>query len=689
RAFLNNGVRCVFLNACKTGLAATTGLAGHFVTNGVPIVLGWGASVADDMATQFAEAFYKYLAAGDRVPAATAKARQDIWRAGQRAAGKNAPWDATFALARLYATGPDADLIDRSAPSRKYEGPKTEPMLLGDEIKGLREGFVGRRREQQQLIPPFREGAFSVLVLTGMGGMGKSTLATRTANRLKTDGFGIHAIKAGQHATPAEAGRWFLLEKLLPALARPFMKEEPTTYEAICNGKHPVSDRVNLAVEEWSKRKLLLVMDNFEDVLNPDNTIADPDLRTAFHILTRNLTGGSRLLVTCRYRPDDTPDDLPHVCVHGVPEMREFELRKFLRREPKVEARMRSGEIKDDLIHRLHALFGGTPGFLVSVRAWLSKGDISDWEDKIPADTPLEDVRQAYCEKIMLPKLFALLSEPSQRMASLLAVSELPLPTDGLAQLAGQSPDDAQEAADEAANYGLVQRFTDVDLPTRYQTPGLIRDWLSGESRLSPPDRKTANGKLAKFWKKCYEEDREKELQVAVDVELLVCRAHAKRAEQSEEFQWATYHLSRRLERIAEWREARKLLMEIPESERDGQAWHQLASIDLREGKYAEARAGFAKAFAIRQAIGDRAGEAAAWHQLASIDVNEGKYAEARAGFAKALAINQAIGDRAGEAATWHNLASIDVNEGKYAEARAGFAKALAIKQAVSDWAGE
>ncbi|WP_162136247.1 tetratricopeptide repeat protein, partial [Zavarzinella formosa] len=74
----------------------------------------------------------------------------------------------------------------------------------------------------------------------------------------------------------------------------------------------------------------------------------------------------------------------------------------------------------------------------------------------------------------------------------------------------------------------------------------------------------------------------------------------------------------------------------------------------VNEGKYAEARAGFAKALAIRQAIGDRVGEAVAWHQLATIDLSEGKYAEARAGFAKALVTNQAVGNRAGEAATWH-----------------------------------
>jgi tetratricopeptide (TPR) repeat protein len=121
----------------------------------------------------------------------------------------------------------------------------------------------------------------------------------------------------------------------------------------------------------------------------------------------------------------------------------------------------------------------------------------------------------------------------------------------------------------------------------------------------------------------------------------------------------------------------------------EADAWHQLATIDLREGSYAAARDKFGKALAMRQALGDRAGEADAWHSLATIDLREGSYAAARDKFSRSLEIEQALGDRAGEAATWHQLATIDLKEGSYAAARDKFGKALAIKQAVGDRAGE
>ncbi|MDY3559533.1 CHAT domain-containing protein [Gemmata sp. JC673] len=341
KVFRGSAVRCVVFNACKTGLAAATGLADHFVTTGVPVVLGWGASVGDETATRFAATFYRFVAAGESVPAAAAKARRDIWQTGRRDHAGHTLWDLTFALARLFAAGPDCALVDRAAPPQPYKGPKTEAVLLGDDIKGLREGFVGRRKEQQRLIPPLRDGTFSVLLLTGIGGMGKSMLATRTAARLKQAGFDVYGIKATRGTTPSDAGRMFLIEKLLPTLARPFMTTAPEVYKAIRNGEYPVEDRVELAVDNWKERKLALVIDNFEDVLDDARTIADPGLRAAYRILTRNLTGGSRLVVTCRYVPADTPnlDDTPHVRHCDVPDLKSFELRKFLRRDAKVESR--------------------------------------------------------------------------------------------------------------------------------------------------------------------------------------------------------------------------------------------------------------------------------------------------------------------------------------------------------------
>jgi tetratricopeptide (TPR) repeat protein len=692
RVFRGSAVRCVVLNACRSGQAAAVGLAGRLVSAGIPAIVGWGAPVIDETATRFVGNFYRFLAAGERLAVAVARAREDIWRGCRRTTGQHESWDATFALPRVFVSTLNLDLIDWSAPPSKYEGPKTEMMLLGDEIKGLKEGFVGRRRDQQHLIPSLRDGASTVAVLTGLGGMGKSTLATRAASRLREAGFEVTGIKVLRAGTPAETGRLFLVEKLLPALALPFMVTEPALYKAITNGEFPVEHRVKVAAAEWNKRKLALVIDNFEDVLDAESrAISDPGLQQAYHILTRNLTGSSRLIVTCRYFPADTPEPTKtaHVLWRDLKDLKLFELVKFLRRDDRVEARLRHGAIGWPRIVRIHRVFGGTPGFLVQVRGLLGTADLDEWDEEAPEDTPLEEIRERYCERILLPKLYGLLPADSQALVSRLAVSELPLSVDGLAHLASLPESEPTATLAAGASYGLVQIFVEESKPTLYHVPGLIRGWLSAEARLSPDARRSVDAVCARFWKKSYESDREDELQVAIDVELLTCRTHAERAGLSDEAHWATSVLCQRLIDRSEWRAAREMLNGVPDSRRDGNTWHQLAAIDLNEGNYAEARKKFDKALTMQQAIGDRAGEAATWHQLAALDVYEENYAAARESFGKALAMQQAIGDRAGEANTWHNLATIDLREGMYAAAQEKFGKALAMRQAIGDRAGE
>jgi tetratricopeptide (TPR) repeat protein len=691
RVFRGSAVRCVVLNACQTSQAAAAGLAQKLVQAGVPLVLGWAASVADDRATEFATALYGFLARGDSVPAAAARARQDIWRRGRKRQGSHELLDPTFALPQLYAGGAAVELVDRAAPRRLYEGPRTVRTLIDGEIKGLREGFIGRRRIQQRLIPALRDGKVTFAVLHGLGGMGKSTLATRAADRLREAGFAVYGVKPMSGQTPEQAGR-DTLNRLIDALGRVFLSAGRDELNArLTDGKLPLGQRFRLAAEGLRRMRVALVLDNFEDVLDlASRRVFDPDLREAYQTLARDLVDGSRVLITCRYLPAETPVDQPTVRSDNLEELSEAEFLKFLRRDPKVDARLGAGELSRELVGRLYQLLGGTPGFLEQVRKVLQTADPESLgDDPLGEEQPLEEKRQRYYERLFLPQLYAMLPPAGQQLASQLAVSELPLPPDALAGLLGSDEQAAVTAVEEGVAYGLVQAFREGGLPTLYHPPGLVRLWLAAEERLSIEQRRAADGFLAGFWWQSYEREREKALRVAIDVELGVCRTHAQRSGEGDMFRLATEKLAVRLVDRSEWRQARMLLEEVTEKDRDGEWWHNLASIDLNEGSYAAAREKLAKALAMRQAIRDRAGEAATWHQLATIDVEEGSYAAAREKLGQALVMRQAVGDRAGEAATWHNLATIDLNEGNHTAAREKFGKVLAMWQVTGDRAGE
>jgi hypothetical protein len=69
--FRGSPVRCVFFNACQTSQAAAAGLYQALVSAGLPFAIGWAASVADDLATDFAETFYRRLIHGESITTST------------------------------------------------------------------------------------------------------------------------------------------------------------------------------------------------------------------------------------------------------------------------------------------------------------------------------------------------------------------------------------------------------------------------------------------------------------------------------------------------------------------------------------------------------------------------------------------------------------------------------------------
>src|SRR5262249_51171159 len=158
------------LNACQSSQAAAAGLCQALVAAGLPLAVGWAASVVDDLATDFMAAVYNRLLLGEPLPSALAHARLALRQQGLSPNPTGAATqDAPFALPQLYVSTADCGLYDAAAPRAPYRGPRTEHTLLGDGIKGLKEGFVGRRRQVQRLVPALRDGEVTFAVLTGLG----------------------------------------------------------------------------------------------------------------------------------------------------------------------------------------------------------------------------------------------------------------------------------------------------------------------------------------------------------------------------------------------------------------------------------------------------------------------------------------------------------------------------------------
>ncbi len=191
-------------------------------------------------------------------------------------------------------------------------------------------------------------------MITGIGGTGKSTLATRAANRLQAVGYGVIPVQVKARLTPTAAAR-DAVSRLIGALDGAFLRAgRKDLHVLLTDGDIPPGQRLQLAVDGLNQMKLVLVLDNFEDALDLEaRRIADPDLAGFIEALATNLTQGSRAIVTCRYLPEGTPTDLPNVLHLPLPEFPGHDYLKFLRRDEIVDQRIGRGELTGDLINRL------------------------------------------------------------------------------------------------------------------------------------------------------------------------------------------------------------------------------------------------------------------------------------------------------------------------------------------------
>lgn len=749
-----SGVQCVFLNGCETAQADVAGFCQSLVRAGLPLAVGWAAPVADDLATVFAETFYREIGAGEPVPAAMALARlkiqQEGYQPGSGSVAEPDAQDATFVLPQLYCAAPVNLLFDRALPEEDYRGPETRYETLPHGVVGLRHGFIGRRREQQTLIPALRDGQITMVVLTGIGGQGKSTLCTRVANRLEVSGFQIVCARFKRQTThgveesAAECGSR-VVQVLLEDLRLAFLSGGDPAQRAATHifGNPDFDDatQLQLAVGFLNDLKcdvhLLIVLDNLEDALDFETRqIADPALAAFYRQLTSGLRRGSRAFITSRYIPHGTPRDDPSVHVsEALGDFEEHQVLKFFSRDAEVTRRIRNRELPMAVVQKAIPLVGGTPRFLDVVRSLLRNFNAEELNEELDAlakgwdqvsrDTgdpgdegaaagtavgtgKLEAARDTYVTGILGPKLFARMSEPARRLLSRLSLSQLPLPADGLSQILQADPtpaaaEDGQNLPDAitlAQDYGLLTQLTGDDSPTLYHTPLLWRGWLTHPDRLPRDAALAVHRALAEFWKDAYERDRERELQVSIVSELESCRLHAEAAESLEVFRWSSLRLSQFHHRYSRFREARRLMEQLrtfiterhlPIAEFDVFCLHHLARVEESLSNWGAARDLYKSALQcdFSDSDADQSERAVILCNLAGIDVNQGEYEKARDSYEKAQKSLKQIGDRVGEAATWHQLATIDLNEGKYDSAREKFGRALDIKQQIGNRAGE
>ncbi|WP_329111430.1 CHAT domain-containing protein [Micromonospora sp. NBC_01699] len=467
RAMAGHWPRLVFVSGCLTGNAPDAGtfpsMSESLVRAGAPAVLGWALPVGDVSATEF----YRTLADGEPLDRALVEARQHLY------AHKRGNWH----LLRVYADNsplaPMVTPLHTKGRARIHIRPADQDFLDPQtqlSRVATRAAFVGRRRVIQRCLrtlkqPHGHDGAAQALVLHGMGGLGKSSLASRLLERMPT-----HQRVVWYGGVDLTRFRELATKVKLPTL-----EQEIEAAQLLDNNEAPLAARLRHLLDvdgPLGQTPCLFVFDDFED--------GNLDKRDGTHVLSAEMadilpallkaireTGSpSRVIITSRYRfpaPAATT-----IVVESLETLTGTEQAKKLANLRNLRP---GSTIDPDIRERAIQAAAGNPRLL-------------DWLDLIVADTSLDidglitaierEADRFRRETILARNLLNSQTPELQKMLAKVNVVELPVPAETVKAV--HNHPEATGHITRAVQLGLIEEGTDPGTrQPRYYVSNVLR----------------------------------------------------------------------------------------------------------------------------------------------------------------------------------------------------------------------
>ena len=703
--------RLVFLSGCRTGQAgeqgATPSMAEALLNLGLTAVLGWGRPIGDDVATLAAACLYESLASANSLVEAIAATYQKLRE-------KNI---SNWYLLRLYGRGKlDVSLAalvlplgDRLLPlSSEIEQLFLDPDDATTPRVVRREDFVGRRRILQSSLRRLQGSDLGVL-LHGMGGLGKTTVAKRLLERM--------ADPQNSNYDTVFNFKQFDEGKLLQDLARHCTAEAG---HEILNGRLPLMQKLTKFLKEGMNDKnrcLMFVLDDFEENLEENafgawvlkSEVVEPLMALVSAIARSGLR--HRLIVTCRY-DFNLPDVALNARLFRVPlfSLRGVDLKKKCDRLAGFKLPMLSREDAEPLValqKQAIAVADGNPRLLEWLAAILPN-DLLTEEQKQEVLDRMNAKQTEFREHILAETLLAQQSPDLREMLKLGLVFDLPVPELVFAMVC-EGVENLQVHQVRAKAIGLLEVNGDL-----YRVPKILVELLNPE--FTQEIYATAARELYRVWfqeaESSTEEQEleihrlallgdEKEIASKIAYELAYKWRNVSRFRETaqickstievsldyrvlKEFGYAEQNLGNVQQALDYYQQAINLCPEEDLREKASLS-HFLGFIKIDLGEVEEALTLFQQAKEIYENIQDDGNVAAALHQMAIIYAQQGQVDQAIALYQQSLEINERIGNVQTKAATLHQMAGIYAQQGQVDQAIALYQQSLEITDRIGD----
>ena len=268
-------VPLIMLSSCSGGAEGTQAMAAGLLGQGADRVIAMLAPVTDDYATTLARYFYRELASrpGATVGQALAQARYVAEEDRSRAGRDRLPVP-EYGVATLLAAGGDGPLVD---PATGKVPLPCDHAAGGKLVRDLPIGaLIGRRTQMRDTMAILRRipaaverfGAASGVVLTGVGGIGKTAVAGRVMSRLRDDGWLVAVHEGPWNPAALITGVARALEEAAARVGDQAEADALRTGAAwLADPGHDDGPKLTAIAGLLKSHQLLLVFDDFEQNL--------------------------------------------------------------------------------------------------------------------------------------------------------------------------------------------------------------------------------------------------------------------------------------------------------------------------------------------------------------------------------------------------------------------------------------
>ena len=732
----------ITLSACYTDAAASQGgtsFAARLCQRGATAVIATETSITDTYATRLLARVYGTLARSrdpDMVAALSGARRQvqaELETSADHRDSELAGLGEWAAVTILAAAG-SVPVLDPEHSAPPAPGP-SRPRIAG--LAGRGDWyFVGRRREQRRWPADLIGSDLAGIVVFGIGGTGKTTLAAEiTARVLDREPGRVLVSLTGPLTLDS------LLGAFISAIRRELLvsgKDTAAIVRALdAAARMDLSWRDRLAIlrgHVFDQVPVLLLLDNFEDNLSLGKTgyVVGDEVLAGLLAAWVTDPGRSRLLVTSRY-----PFTLPGgsegaLSFRQLGALSRAETVKLAWSLPTLD------RLDESQLEQVWRLAGGHPRSLEYLDALLSGGtarypdvtarlgaaitrrlsgvDRAQWlAARTALDAALAETVALTADDVLLDNLLARLVQVSGAADLLLGVSVYRKPVDQNAVLfqAGQPDAEAEDIPDRQAAYQQITGILNAagitvdDSFDLTNVPGQVRSQLAPHlaelnRRPSPPFRSgsglpeqiaacqaagllTVGGDTEEPWFSVHRwTATELAGRAARESSRRLAEAHRLAASY---WQWRVrVSLQDQVADANDLLEARHHLLEADDIDEAGKVTEEVCDRLHTWGAWDQEASLIYDILARLPADSPRQ---AVWiHSLGVLAYDRGDYDEAARQYQRSLDIDARFGNQIGVAISYHNLGALAQERGDYDEAARQYQRALDIRERLGDQAG-